>query len=106
MVLIVFFEDDLEHVVKERILFVCLCNLGAWLQVGGLVFDAVRDGLLDDFFAKGNQRLATSCVELVLKVAKGLTRDLHVALDKVTADPWVKFIKVRPEDDVVLALEE
>lgn len=84
----------------------CLCDLGARLQVGGLVFDAIWDGLLDDFLAEGDQRLATSCVELVFKVAEGLTRDLHVALDKVTADPWVKFIKVRPEDDVVLALEE
>lgn len=73
MVLIVFFEDDLEHVFKERILFMCLCDLGAWLQVGGLVIDAVWDGLQNNFFAEGDQRLSTSCVELVLKVAEGLT---------------------------------
>lgn len=106
MVLVIFLEDDLEHIVEEGILFVCLCDLSARLQVGGLVFDPVWNGLMDELLAEGNQRFTAGSVELVFKVAESLARDLHVTLHEVAADPRMEFIEVGPKDYVILTLKE
>ena len=61
---------------------------------------------MDKLLAEGNQRFAAGSVELVLKIAESLARDLHIALHEVAADPGMEFIEVCPKDYVILALEE
>lgn len=106
VVFVVFLQHDLEHVVEQAILFVRFSHCCAWLQVGRFVLDLVGHGVEYQLSSECNQRLATRGVELILEVAEGVLRDLHVPEHEVARDARMELVQVTAEYHVVLSLQE